>query len=65
MNNNKLQQPTTLQKVVNVIGVAFNIICLYYGIYKIMTGISKYIEGKTDDESKLEETEVEEIVVEE
>ena len=30
MNNNKLQQPTTLQKVVNIIGTIFSIICLQF-----------------------------------
>ena len=65
MNNNKLQQPTTLQKVVNVIGTVFSIICLCYGMYSIIKEIIEYITGKPN-EDESEETEVEDkIIVEE
>ena len=63
MKNNESQ--TTLQKVLNVIGVAFSIICLYYGGYSIIKEIIEYITGKPN-EDESEETEVEDkIVVEE
>ena len=63
MKNNESQ--TTLQKVLNVIGVAFSIICLYYGGYSIIKEIIECITGKTN-EDESEETEVEDkIVVEE
>ena len=65
MNNNKLQQPTTLQKVVNIIGTIFSIICLWYGMYSIIKEIIECITGKPN-EDESEETEVEDkIVVEE
>ena len=64
MKNNKLEQQTTLQKVTNATGVAFNIICLCYGMYSIVRETIECITGKTNDESK--ETEVaDKIVVEE
>ena len=63
MKNNESQ--TTLQKVLDVIGVAFSIICLYYGGYSIIKEIIECITGKPN-EDESEETEVEDkIVVEE
>ena len=63
MKNNESQ--TTLQKVLNIIGTAFSIICLCYGMYSIIKEIIECITGKTN-EDESEETEVEDkIVVEE
>ena len=40
MKNNESQ--TTLQKVLNVIGTVFSIICLCYGMYSIIKEIIEY-----------------------
>ena len=63
MKNNESQ--TTLQKVLNVIGTVFSIICLCYGMYSIIKEMIECITDKTN-EDESEETEVEDkIVVEE